>query len=634
MAIETNELIDVKTLRPFKRFIMTIGNLPSSYLESMTYGEMLMWFCNYLQETVIPTVNNNGEAVEELQNLYEELKSYVDNYFENLDVQEEINNKLDEMAQNGSLTNLIKTYVDPIYQDYENRIDNQINLINTKVNSVTSYAPIPVSSVSDMTDITKLYLNTTDGEWYYYDGTDWVSGGTYQGTTLSTDDEARMEKLESEVYVLNLEYINDGYTNTSGTVTSSNSHKCTDLIPIKYFNKLSYTNYEGLTAYAVAFYNENEELMTADSILGDSNIHVTAIDIPLGAKYVRLSNYTSHDTPNAVLLKTNSLGFNFEYLKDDLSVYDTIKGDVLELNATLDDNSYIDANGYPVYNANTKRSDFINVKGFDKIKYKLYIASQNYTVAFYDKYKAFLGEDSIHGTGNTDEDVIDIPSNAYYVIFSNYKNNTSPYAILYKTNSLISKIAHNSILNGKNVGFLGDSITNGYKANLPFRTIIANNTGCIQHNYGINGSTLSTSGSNPACERYADMDDDLDYICVLIGINDSTQMGTEDSTDTSTFYGALNTLITGLITKYTTKKIMFCTLLQKRNINVANKNNAIRSRCAYYNIPCYDLHVNSQLNANIDIVNQTMYAEEDGLHPNDLGHAMLANKIQKALESI
>ena len=59
--------VDVKTLTPFKRFIMTLGLLPTSYLESMTYAELVMWFCNFLQEQVIPTVNNNAEAVIELQ---------------------------------------------------------------------------------------------------------------------------------------------------------------------------------------------------------------------------------------------------------------------------------------------------------------------------------------------------------------------------------------------------------------------------------------------------------------------------------------------------------------------------------------------------------------------------------------
>lgn len=101
----------VKGLKPFGKFIMTIGQLPASYLVSMTYEEQLIWLCNYLQNVVIPTVNNNGEAVEELQNLFIELKDYVDNYFDNLDVQEEINNKLDDMAESGELADIIAEFL-------------------------------------------------------------------------------------------------------------------------------------------------------------------------------------------------------------------------------------------------------------------------------------------------------------------------------------------------------------------------------------------------------------------------------------------------------------------------------------------------------------------------------------------
>ena len=101
----------IETLRPFTRFCCTIGNLPTSYMESLTYEEQLIWLCNYLENVVIPAVNNNAEAVKELQDLYVVLKDYVDNYFNNLDVQEEINNKLDAMAEDGSLTNLIKSYI-------------------------------------------------------------------------------------------------------------------------------------------------------------------------------------------------------------------------------------------------------------------------------------------------------------------------------------------------------------------------------------------------------------------------------------------------------------------------------------------------------------------------------------------
>ena len=100
-----------KRLNPFGRFCCTIGNLPTSYMLSLTYEEQLIWLCKYLEETVIPAVNNNAEALEELQNLFIELKTYVDEYFENLDIQTEINNKLDDMDESGQLAEIIAQYL-------------------------------------------------------------------------------------------------------------------------------------------------------------------------------------------------------------------------------------------------------------------------------------------------------------------------------------------------------------------------------------------------------------------------------------------------------------------------------------------------------------------------------------------
>lgn len=91
----------IEPLTPFKRFIMTIGTIPTSYLDSMSYAEMLTWFCKFLQEDVIPAINNNAQSIIELQQ-----------YFNTLDVQEEINNKLDDMAESGQLEEIISAYLD------------------------------------------------------------------------------------------------------------------------------------------------------------------------------------------------------------------------------------------------------------------------------------------------------------------------------------------------------------------------------------------------------------------------------------------------------------------------------------------------------------------------------------------
>lgn len=119
-------------LRPFTRCCMTIGEIPTSYLYSKTYYEQVLWLCHYLQEKVIPAINNNANAVTEVQEHINELQSYVEHYFDNLDVQEEIDNKLDEMAEGGELQRIIAEYLQTqiIYDTTDEMITDAENLTN------------------------------------------------------------------------------------------------------------------------------------------------------------------------------------------------------------------------------------------------------------------------------------------------------------------------------------------------------------------------------------------------------------------------------------------------------------------------------------------------------------------------
>ena len=148
--MSNENLQDVEKLdyRPFTRFCMSIGAVPSSYLAGLSIEEQLLWLCSYLEKEVIPTVNNNGEAVEELQGLYVELKNYVDNYFDNLDVQEEINNKLDVMAEDGTLDQIInqeifgelnqdiETINNTTIPDLQSTLEGEIGTVQTDVDTL------------------------------------------------------------------------------------------------------------------------------------------------------------------------------------------------------------------------------------------------------------------------------------------------------------------------------------------------------------------------------------------------------------------------------------------------------------------------------------------------------------------
>lgn len=130
--IPTEEVVD---LSPFKRMVMTIGTLPTAFTESMTYYEALAYFVKEIEQ-IIHAVNQNAEATKELQTLYTQLKQYVDDYFDNLDVQEEINNKLDEMAEQGELADIIAQYLQlagVLAYDTKASMKTAVNLTNGSI---------------------------------------------------------------------------------------------------------------------------------------------------------------------------------------------------------------------------------------------------------------------------------------------------------------------------------------------------------------------------------------------------------------------------------------------------------------------------------------------------------------------
>lgn len=107
--------------KPFRFWCQKI--LPLVYDDSLSYYELLNKVVDYLNkvinnvDSIGEAFNDLGERFESLQSSFNELSEMVDNYFDNLDVQQEINNKLDEMAQDGTLDAIIQPLVDSAVSD-------------------------------------------------------------------------------------------------------------------------------------------------------------------------------------------------------------------------------------------------------------------------------------------------------------------------------------------------------------------------------------------------------------------------------------------------------------------------------------------------------------------------------------
>jgi hypothetical protein len=131
-----------KTLQPFRYWCQKV--LPLVYDDSLSYYELLCKVVDYLNKTMEDVETLHGD-VTNLHKAYEELQNYVNTYFSSLDVQEEIDNKLNDMANSGELSNLIKPLID--------------------VNQ-----PKIVKNENEMTNKSTIYILSTNGYAYQWDG--------------------------------------------------------------------------------------------------------------------------------------------------------------------------------------------------------------------------------------------------------------------------------------------------------------------------------------------------------------------------------------------------------------------------------------------------------------------------------
>lgn len=210
-------------------------------------------------------------------------------------------------------------------------------------------------------------------------------------------------------------------------------------------------------------------------------------------------------------------------------------------------------------------------------------------------------------------------------------------------------------LTNKKIAFLGDSITEGVgvadPVNLYWRRVEAL-TGARSYGYGIGGTRIApqrTPSLQPRWDRYfgsriADMIPDADIVVVFGGTNDfghgDAALGDPRAPQPDTFCDALHQLLRELIERYPQAQLVLMTPLHRltENVNVAYNESGIRSEhtledyvdaittvAAFYGVPVLDLFRTSGLQPAVPVARE-LYMP-DGLHPNDAGHARIAERL-------
>ena len=207
-------------LKTIPRFWPTLGQLPTSYLMSMSYLEQVTWLCNYISKEIIPLLNYLNSQIsgipefeEEVTKQLEEFKETLDSYVGSLDDIERdieninntilqinasingLNNKIDENID--EVKELINRNFDTLknYVDYNDNILNQ-KIENIQIGEIQIYDPTTgvLSPLQDV--INNLYvISNKDGlTASEFDGLDLTATGfdSYQITAYEFDSQGKV----------------------------------------------------------------------------------------------------------------------------------------------------------------------------------------------------------------------------------------------------------------------------------------------------------------------------------------------------------------------------------------------------------------------------------------------------------
>lgn len=243
-----------------------------------------------------------------------------------------------------------------------------------------------------------------------------------------------------------------------------------------------------------------------------------------------------------------------------------------------------------------------------------------------------------------------------------------------------------SVWQGKRIGFLGDSITEGIGCEKGKRywDDLEKRIGCISHSYGVNGAVYRDLAGQ-ADRMYKEHGEEIDAVSVFAGTNDyngarpigsfytepteeEVVIGYDGATprygirkhralnfDTATFCGSINTVLGHLRTLYPTKPVFLLTPIHRAYANFGGDNiqydelyanrdgiffeeyiETVKKAANVWACPLIDLNALCGLYPINDVHAKRFFADasSDRLHPSEGGHERIAEALACALGGI
>lgn len=191
----TPTLEDYTNQKPFRFWCQKV--LPLVYDDSISYYELLNKVVHYLNN-VIKDVSAMGGNINDLLDAFIKLQNYVNYYFDNLDIQSEVNNIIDRMIKDGTFSALFGTA-------------DTVDMMQNTLYSVGRFV-------------------TTEGYYYKGDG----GNNTYITTAESVNDLSIKSKKVDNLYFTAVEIFNAKKFDGTGSNTQTNDRGSASINILRY----------------------------------------------------------------------------------------------------------------------------------------------------------------------------------------------------------------------------------------------------------------------------------------------------------------------------------------------------------------------------------------------------------------
>lgn len=566
---------------------MAFNNFPYTNFQDLN----LDWIMRNVKTALL----NSSDAVETANNL----KNFVETYFDNLDVQEEINAKIDEMVESGEFLDTFDQLLPEIIEQWlEDNITPTTPVVDATLTISGAAADAKVTGDRTTTNDIRLnyieHFNNPVEEIYCAD----IESGYYSVNTG--------EKLDSAAFVRSkmLYPISAGFYYS---VTGLQTRACT--------------------------YDENKNFI--GSVYFNSKTAYTHTYIPENVKYIGLFLSSSATNTDYFELK--------RFTGSEVEVFE----DPFEGNFLYCPNYWCNANGVIQATSNLSMIGVMNP-----------VAGDRYYVCNYADAQA-LCKDSEGGlldvtkiTVNPYGQIIEIPNGAVVCYFNIYNNNTYEG----RNNTYITKIT------GKKVLCIGDSVTwldghgpyggaahiNGFQVALRKAGFEVFTKGCSGYPFAQGSHEQETEEVKYSIyNEIVNLEYDVtgyDYIVIMGGLNDimyNTPLGeritsySTDTFDSYTFNGAISGIIDYIRTNNPTVKIILCTTTKAEAVTRPfNKSilyeNEIKYNAEFWSCKLCDVFTDMNVQPNYDNFDVYFY---DNTHPNNKGMEIIGQLILNAVKS-